>query len=127
MRRLLVSVCLAALASCSAPAPHGDGGASPDAASSTIDGATGDAGPTCGEGELYCEGSCRSLAELAEDPDNCGACGARCGNVCREGSCREVVSISAGPTTTCAALSDGSVWCWGSNVVRRARDARAHA
>lgn len=57
--------------------------------------------------------------DLRTDPANCGACGMTCatGWSCTDGACEDApLSISAGGFTTCARMSSGDAYCWGSNV-----------
>lgn len=69
-----------------APACSGD---------STITIISGDSGTSCGDGSQVCGGSC---TPVTRDPENCGACGNRCGvgQVCFQGAC----GTSCGTGTT---------------------------
>jgi alpha-tubulin suppressor-like RCC1 family protein len=62
--------------------------------------------------QLACAEGC---VDGDSDPKNCGACGNACVLGCSRGACVKVLQISAAGWTTCAALSDGTVRCWGEN------------
>ncbi len=68
--------------------------------------------PACPSAEMRCGGAC---VDLAKDPDNCGACGARCGIRCDAGTCVDAESVATGWADTCAVMTDGTAWCWGDN------------
>lgn len=63
--------------------------------------------PSCAP--YVCDGQGVVCPSSCTDDDDCG------GTPCLAGVCREVVDVAAGSAHTCAALSDGSVWCWGEN------------
>ena len=70
-------------------------------------------GMCCPAGQTACSGACRNLQT---DTNHCGACGAVCASgLCEAGVCVRVVDVAMGQNHTCAAMSDGSVRCWGSN------------
>ncbi len=96
-----------------ASAPDAD--ASPpdaDASAPDADASPPDAAP-CPTGTTRCGGAC---VALASDVAHCGACGALCtSGLCEAGVCVRALDLAMGPVHTCAAMSDGSVRCWGSN------------
>lgn len=55
-------------------------------------GCTSDPIINCLKGEVQCDGSC---VKLADDADNCGACGTKCdsGSVCSAGSCQATCAV----------------------------------
>jgi|GEM_PF-5421019 len=63
-----------------------DAGTDSGVVDSGKDGATGDAAITCGAGQLVCGNSC---VTTSRDPENCGACGTKCGTdeACVNGKC----------------------------------------
>ncbi len=89
---------------------NSDGGTSDAASDTTVNDSGGDACSTmCGSG----------CVDLQSDPNNCGACGRKCGEdagtfACIAGQCGDtVVQVAAGSEFRCALLLDGSVYCWG--------------
>jgi Regulator of chromosome condensation (RCC1) repeat len=64
----------------------------------------------CVSGKTDCGGTCVSLDS---DAQHCGSCGNTCSVACNGGKCITVSQIAAGALSTCAAMSDGSVRCWG--------------
>lgn len=77
----------------------------------------GGAGPgECMLPALDCDGSGECATDGATDKDHCGTCETKCAQKCRAGVCADPIQISVGLSHACALLSDGSVWCWGSNL-----------
>ena len=53
----------------------------------------------------------------SDTQDSGAACDpATCPTVCTRGSCLAVTSLSAGSAHTCASMSNGDTYCWGSNA-----------
>ncbi|MEZ4389845.1 MAG: hypothetical protein R3A48_02020 [Polyangiales bacterium] len=91
------------LSACSSAAPPS---APPvDAASVADDVALVDAGPRCGPGQVVCGEAC---ASVDVDPSNCGACGARCGDIerCVAGAC-----VATCPSGLVPCEADGGARC----------------
>ncbi|MFK7986944.1 MAG: hypothetical protein AB8I08_13045 [Sandaracinaceae bacterium] len=65
----------------------------------------------CPPGFLLCAGRC---VDPETDRLHCGGCGVVCDVRCDAGVCLDVVSHDVSRTFSSAALSDGSVWSWGS-------------
>ncbi|MFK7986443.1 MAG: hypothetical protein AB8I08_10455 [Sandaracinaceae bacterium] len=75
---------------------------------------------SCEEDFADCDGDPTNGCEATpsgDDPRNCGECGIDCGyGTCSAGVCSNAVrSFAVGARHACAALEDGSVWCWGAN------------
>jgi alpha-tubulin suppressor-like RCC1 family protein len=64
----------------------------------------------CSGGMGYCNNVCTNLAN---DPQNCGVCGTKCGWGCVDGACIYPSDIAAHDQTSCAVMSDNSLFCWG--------------
>ncbi|MFO0740930.1 MAG: hypothetical protein U0270_33845 [Labilithrix sp.] len=105
-----------------------------DAGSSSVDGSVTDSGATPRDGGaddgdvgLPPDGGCAAPKEQCAEgcintrisETNCGRCGNACGAGvnCLDGRCEnEIVDVALGDGHSCAALGNGDVWCWGSNV-----------
>ncbi|WP_437996062.1 hypothetical protein WMF26_33430 [Sorangium sp. So ce185] len=84
--------------------------------------------PSCNDGVCQSPACEEDRGDCDEDPENgceedlltslahCGSCDKPCSGQCVRGACVVPKHISAGTDYTCAALSDGSVWCWGRNT-----------
>ncbi|WP_236644489.1 hypothetical protein [Sorangium cellulosum] len=74
--------------------------------------------PACEENRGDCDEDPESGCEedLLTSLSHCGSCDKPCSGQCVRGACVVPKHISAGTDYTCAALSDGSVWCWGRNT-----------
>lgn len=80
---------------------------------------------TCEAGFADCDGDASTGCEAepgGDDPRNCGECGIDCGyGTCTAGVCSNAVrSFAVGARHACAALEDGTVWCWGANELGQA-------
>ncbi len=73
---------------------------------------------SCDSAHLDCNGFADDGCEVdpMTDHQNCGACKTACAAACASGVCVNVTGIAAGHEHTCAALSDGTVECWGNNT-----------
>ena len=69
--------------------------------------------PECAKEKTRCGEAC---VDLLNDADNCGTCGSACPVGCSSGKCRTVVELLLGGAHACARMSDGAVFCWGSNT-----------
>jgi hypothetical protein len=76
---------------------------------------------SCNAGFGNCDGMDATGCEAPLNTTvNCGACGNACGpgQSCVSGACvsaPSVVQVGAGTSFACARISDGRVYCWGSN------------
>jgi hypothetical protein len=65
-------------------------------------------------------GDCDAVIGCETDittPAHCGACGVACSAYCVNGkTCNDPVDIAGGYDQNCAIMTDGSVYCWGSNL-----------
>jgi mannan endo-1,4-beta-mannosidase len=118
----LASAVLALASGCSdASSGEGSGGAAGTGGVNTSGGASGTAGGSganaCSAGLTRCGTTC---LDLANDPQNCGACGTPCGAglFCSLGACAS--SCAAGLTqcgASCADLTSSAAHCGACNVV----------
>lgn len=86
-------------------------------ANATAECVAGKCSYSCDGQYLDCDGQSFNGCEAdpATDSKNCGSCGHVCSTGCTSGACRSVTALGANRDHTCAALSDGSLWCWGSD------------
>jgi hypothetical protein len=75
-------------------------------------------GTSCAQGSCVCPASqieCNGVCvDSKSDANNCGSCGMVCAAACGNGSCIFASEIAAGAESTCARMTDGSVFCWGA-------------
>jgi alpha-tubulin suppressor-like RCC1 family protein len=74
---------------------------------------------TCEAGFADCNANVTDGCEVALNATeaHCGACGRAClVGPCVGGSCLAFAELATGALNTCARMSDGTVWCWGSNA-----------
>ncbi len=69
----------------------------------------------CNSTHTLCAGVC---VNTQYDKDFCGSCAKRCGagEFCREGVCVSPLSVSVGPSHSCAITACGELRCWGDGV-----------
>lgn len=114
------------------PPGAGGGGGEPTECASPADCPAGEHGASacddgacsfvCDEGFADCDGTVGCETSIVDNKTNCGGCGVTCAVSCMSSSCNDPVDITVAHEHACAALKDGSVWCWGNNEVGQLGD-----